>query len=135
VTALVVDTTPTTTEPAADDDAHSISKRQMEITIMAMATREKRSHHKRVCWYVNDSVLEQYAMTDIALPNAWDYVSMVVAKDNSNQEKAVTGTKSEDGGAVTPGRRTPVNVSSITQFTQALSPAQFAAAAAVTAHK
>lgn len=36
----------------------SISKRQLEIKIIFIVIREKRDIYKKICWYVNDFVLE-----------------------------------------------------------------------------
>lgn len=36
----------------------SILKRQLEIRIIFIVIREKRDIYKKICWYVNDFVLE-----------------------------------------------------------------------------
>lgn len=52
-----------------------VSKRQLEMKIMAIATREKREGNKRHCWYISGAVLEQYNMADLPVQNAWVYLS------------------------------------------------------------
>ena len=52
-----------------------VSKRQLEMKIMAIATREKREGNKRHCWYVSGAVLEQYNMADLPVQNTWVYLS------------------------------------------------------------
>ncbi|KAL8591250.1 hypothetical protein ACOMHN_017574 [Nucella lapillus] len=86
-----------------------VSKRQLEIKIMAIAVREKRQG-RRPCWYVSDSVLKQYKMEDLSLDNSWVYVSGDMTKKsekktpNQSLEKktlthsAETKTKSKDAG-------------------------------------
>ena len=52
-----------------------VSKRQLEMKIMAIAAREKREGNKKQCWYVNDEVLKQYNMMDLPVQNSWVYIS------------------------------------------------------------
>ncbi|XP_012945426.1 chromatin assembly factor 1 subunit A-B [Aplysia californica] len=74
----------------------SISKRQLEIKIMSIAVREKRPGSK-ICWYVNDDVLAQYAMTDITLPNMWVFLTTGPTKSSPtpNLNKSLNTSKSD----------------------------------------
>jgi chromatin assembly factor 1 subunit A len=105
---------------AIAEDEFSISKRQLEIKITSIAVREKRDSYKKICWYVNDAVLEQYSMKDLPIPSAWELLSQ--------PKKTPIKPKMEE--QVNAGRKTPTV--SITQFARPMSPsaikAQFAAA-------
>ena len=57
-----------------------VSKRQLEMKIMAIAVREKRECNKKQCWYVNDDVLKQYNLVDLPAENSWVYVSGDMSK-------------------------------------------------------
>ncbi|KAL5003935.1 hypothetical protein ScPMuIL_017391 [Solemya velum] len=96
-----------------DVDDCSISKRQLEIKIMAIAIREKRHGYKKICWYVHENILKQYNLQNLTFPNTWEYVTKVnkavVPKDKVKQEEMTT-----------PGRKTPT----ILQFVQPMSPSQ-----------
>lgn len=98
----------------------SISKRQLEIKITSIATREKRDTYKKICWYVNDSVLEQYSLKELPVPSAWEFIT----------QPRKTPVKPKPEEPVNSGRKTPTV--SITQFAKPMSPstiqAQFAAA-------
>lgn len=98
----------------------SISKRQLEIKITSIATREKRDTLKKICWYVNDSVLEQYSLKELPVPSAWEFIT----------QPRKTPVKPKPDEPVNSGRKTPTV--SITQFARPMSPstiqAQFAAA-------
>lgn len=98
----------------------SISKRQLEIKITSIATREKRDSYKKICWYVNDSVLEQYSLTDLPVPSAWEFIT----------QPRKTPVKPKPEESSNSGCKTPTV--SITQFARPMSPsaiqAQFAAA-------
>ncbi|XP_067665214.1 chromatin assembly factor 1 subunit A-like [Haliotis asinina] len=77
-------------------DGWGMSKRQLEMKIMSIAVRERRPNFKKVCWYVKEEVLKQYMMEELALPNAWQYVS-----------KGLIKVKNEEAA----GRKTPNNLS------------------------
>ena len=114
-------------DPVAEVD-FSISKRQLEIKITSIATREKRDSYKKICWYVNDSVLDQYGLKDLPVPSAWEFIT----------QPKKTPIKPKPEEPVISGRKTPTV--SITQFARPMSPsaiqAQFAAAnAAALANK
>lgn len=98
----------------------SISKRQLEIKITSIATREKRDTYKKICWYVNDSVLEHYSLKELPVPSAWEFIT----------QPRKTPVKPKPEEPVNSGRKTPTV--SITQFAKPMSPstiqAQFAAA-------
>lgn len=89
----------------------NISKRQLEMRINAIAVREKRSTHKKVCWYVHDNVLKEYKQDDLIIPNTWQYVSQ--QNDKRKLDEPLTPNNHK--------------VPSITQFTQPMSPSQLAA--------
>ncbi|XP_052283545.1 chromatin assembly factor 1 subunit A-A-like [Dreissena polymorpha] len=99
-----------------------ISKRQLDIKIPAIAVREKRPDHKKVCWYVHADVLKQYGMEGLKLPNSWEYVCVKEpkwAQDKTNTPKA------EDSGS---GANTKLSsVPKIVQFAQPMSLAQIQA--------
>ena len=69
------------------DNVFAISKRQLEMKITAIATREKRQDRK-ICWFVHDSILEQYGCQGISLPNSWQYVSNVKKQLKTNDENS-----------------------------------------------
>ncbi|CAD5124392.1 DgyrCDS12680 [Dimorphilus gyrociliatus] len=48
-----------------------ISKRQLEIRIKAIAAYDKRTDYKNRCWYVKESVINDYAVTDLKIPNPY----------------------------------------------------------------
>lgn len=104
-------------------DEFSISKRQLEMKIPAIATREKRADHKKVCWYVKEEILKQYDMVDIKLPNSWEYVC--IKEPTWAQDKGTTPKVEEPANVqVLPtGRATP----NIMQFAQPMSPSQIQA--------
>lgn len=56
-----VDSTPKSTSQYAN--ASGISKRQLEKRIQAIATKEARPPHSKPMWYVNDSVMKQYGLS------------------------------------------------------------------------
>ncbi|KAK3097073.1 hypothetical protein FSP39_006117 [Pinctada imbricata] len=98
----------------------TISKRQLEIKINAIAIREKREPFKKICWYVHDAVMKQYNMPELPVPSTWEFVS----------QPAKTPNKPKVEEQPNSGRKTPTV--SITQFAKPMSPsarqAQFAAA-------
>lgn len=97
-----------------DIDDYSISKRQLEIKIMAIAVREKRQGYKKICWYVHGNILKQYNLENISLHNSWEYVTKINKPVVPPKEKV----KQEE--MTTPGRKTPT----ILQFVQPMSPSQ-----------
>ncbi|XP_045215837.2 chromatin assembly factor 1 subunit A-A-like [Mercenaria mercenaria] len=99
----------------------AISKRQLEMKIPSIAVREKRSDHKKICWYVKDEILKQYDMTDIKLPNTWEYVC--IKQPTWAQDKAPTPKVEDVSAASTTGRAVP----NIMQFAQPMSPSQIQA--------
>lgn len=111
--------TPTALNESKSDapEEFAISKRQLEIKIPSIAVREKRSDHKKVCWYVKDEILVQYGMVDIKLPNAWDYVCIKLP--TWAQDKSCTPKVEESSS----GRATP----NIMQFAQPMSLTQIQA--------
>lgn len=52
----------------------SISKRQLEIKIIFIVIREKRDIYKKICWYVNDFVLEQYSLKELFVLSVWEFI-------------------------------------------------------------
>ncbi|KAK7496888.1 hypothetical protein BaRGS_00011868 [Batillaria attramentaria] len=102
------------------DDNFCISKRQLEIKIMAIASRDKRPGNSKKCWYVHDDVLQQYNMSDLPTDNSWEYISCDMSKKTpcKSSEKKKAGKVSEkkaaaastgDGEALDPGvQDTPV---------------------------
>ncbi|XP_041370623.1 chromatin assembly factor 1 subunit A-like [Gigantopelta aegis] len=82
-------------ETQETNSVFAISKRQVEMKIASIATRERRQDRK-ICWFVHDSVLEQYGCQGISLPNNWQYVSNVKKQLKTNDENS--------------GRKTPKNV-------------------------
>ena len=105
----------------------AISKMQLEAKIKEIAIRDKRNDDKVACWYVKDNMLKEYGQADIKLPNSWEYVE-IKAPTWASTNKATP--KVEEAAANKPvapsGRATPT-IPSITQFTQAMSPAQIQA--------
>ncbi|WAQ97773.1 CA1AA-like protein [Mya arenaria] len=97
-----------------------ISKRQLDKKILAIACREKRPDHKKVCWYVNADILKQYGMEDIQLPNSWEYVKV---KAPTWAREKTPAPKPEE--TATP--KAPPSVPKIMQFAQPMSPAQIQA--------
>lgn len=95
----------------------SISKRQLELKITAIAVREKRADFKKFCWYVSDEILKQYNCEGLPVPSAWESLSQTT--------KTPAKPKPEEPSTTTPGRKTPVP--SITQFARPMSPSTIAA--------
>lgn len=54
-----------------DHVEHVISKRQLDLKINSIAVREKRPQFKRICWYVNQDVLEKYKLGELPVPTSW----------------------------------------------------------------
>lgn len=52
----------------------SILKRQLEIKIIFIVIREKRDIYKKICWYVNDFVLEQYSLKELFVLSVWEFI-------------------------------------------------------------
>lgn len=52
----------------------SISKRQLEIKIIFIVIREKRDIYKKICWYVNDFVLEYYSLKELFVLSVWEFI-------------------------------------------------------------
>lgn len=52
----------------------SISKRQLEIRIIFIVIREKRDIYKKICWYVNDFVLEYYSLKELFVLSVWEFI-------------------------------------------------------------
>lgn len=101
------------------DDNFCISKRQLEIKILAIAAREKRPGNNRKCWYVNVDTLKQYNLVDLSVENGWEYVSCDLTKKtpckstekvNKGAEKKanVADTKASQSGKGNTGQETPV---------------------------
>ncbi|KAJ8299847.1 hypothetical protein KUTeg_011469 [Tegillarca granosa] len=101
----------------SNTDNFSISKRQMEIKITSIAVREKREGFKKVCWYVNDNVLQQFNLQDLPVPSAWEFVTKPFKTPNKQ--------KTEESPVTPVGRKTPTV--SITQFARPMSPSTIAA--------
>ncbi|XP_069137308.1 chromatin assembly factor 1 subunit A-like [Argopecten irradians] len=110
-----------TSEIIEDMNAHSISKRQLELKISAIAVREKRASYKKVCWYVHENFLEQYKLTDLPVPNIQEV------------EGESPKPKHEEQTTPTPALKTPKV--SITQFARPMSPSEIAAQHAAVAAK
>lgn len=105
------------------NEQFQISKRQLELKIPAIAVREKRPDHKKVCWYVREEVLKQYNIADITLPNSWEYVC--VKKPTWAEDKT---PKVDDSISQRPaGKTTPT----ILQFAQPMSPTRLQAIGSV----
>ena len=95
---------PADSKAEAQDD-FAISKRQLWIKIPAIAVREKRPEHKKMCWYVHSEVLQQYNMEDISLPNTWKYVC--VKEPTWAEEKEKEKEKTEEGSNITNNKIAP----------------------------
>lgn len=52
----------------------SILKRQLEIKIIFIVIREKRDIYKKICWYVNDFVLEYYSLKELFVLSVWEFI-------------------------------------------------------------
>ncbi|KAK7115353.1 chromatin assembly factor 1 subunit A-like [Littorina saxatilis] len=80
----------TQNDSVLNEDANDccVSKRQLEIKIMAIAAREKREGTKRPCWYVKSDVLQQYNMADLPMENSWVYISIDMTKKTPNKPAA-----------------------------------------------
>ena len=70
----VTSTTDITTTTADNIDC-SISKRQLLITINAIAVRERRQEHSRTCWYVHNDLLQHYNLQSLPIPSEWQYIT------------------------------------------------------------
>ena len=104
--------------------AYDISKRQLDITMKTIAVFEKREGTKNSRWYVQQNILEKHKLTDLPVPNQWQYVTIQTVKKRNYEKKTAADPVA---AAATPesGRKTP----NITQFAVAMSPSQLAAAA------
>ncbi|XP_019626899.1 PREDICTED: chromatin assembly factor 1 subunit A-B-like isoform X3 [Branchiostoma belcheri] len=113
--------------PAAAPQQHkySISKRQLEMTMMSIAVREKRADYHKTCWYVHQEVQTKHNITDLPIPNKWTYVTK--QKSDSPKSRGATpgsagakkDTPAKDERPVTPS----VPGANIRQFVQPMSPA------------
>lgn len=54
-----------------------ISKRQLEITFQKIAEWCKNLTLNKQCWWVHEEVRHQYNLTDLPVPNNWQYVTPV----------------------------------------------------------
>ncbi|XP_022105893.1 chromatin assembly factor 1 subunit A-like [Acanthaster planci] len=61
--------------PTSDAVECSISKRQLLITIGAIAVRERRPVFPRTCWYVHQHLLEKYNLQDLTIPSQWQSIT------------------------------------------------------------
>ena len=121
------DKTETDTNKTDSQAGFSISIRQLELKIPAVAVREKRSDVKITCWYVKDEVLKQYGMEDIKLPNTWEYVHVKAPLwASANKATPKTDETTANKSAPSSGRATPT-IPNIMQFAQTMSPAQIQA--------
>jgi hypothetical protein len=50
----------------------SISKRQLELKITAIAVREKRADFKKFCWYVSDET-----RTSLLIPIKFPWINLI----------------------------------------------------------
>ncbi|XP_078571873.1 uncharacterized protein LOC144859268 [Branchiostoma floridae x Branchiostoma japonicum] len=114
-------------DPASSQNKYSISKRQLEMTMMAIAVREKRQDYHKTCWYVHQEVQTKYSITDLPFPNKWTYVTKQKS-DSPKSQGATPGsagakkdTPAKDERPVTPS--VPVSAANIRQFVQPMSPA------------
>ncbi len=108
------------TSPTSSNNKCAISKRQLDIKIRSIAVYEKRDF-KRVCWHVNEKVLEEYKLTDLPVPTEWKWLTRP-----NNTPKSGRETPTSKSGVVTPSS-TPTSISnlpSITQFTVAVDPSE-----------
>ena len=105
----------------------AISKTQLEAKIKEIAIRDKRNDDKVPCWYVKDDILKEYGQADIKLPNSWEYVE-IKAPTWASTNKATPKVEEAAGNKpIAPSGRATPTIPSITQFTQAMSPAQIQA--------
>ncbi|XP_023219494.1 chromatin assembly factor 1 subunit A-like [Centruroides sculpturatus] len=52
-----------------------ISKRQVDVTLQKIAEWCKNLTLNKHCWWVHEEVLQQYNLTDLPVPNNWQYVT------------------------------------------------------------
>lgn len=76
-----------------DNSDHAISKRQLELKIIAIASREKRAGKSKQCWYVHENILKLYDLTTLPAENNWVYVTKVVTPKNTPQSLVKIGSK------------------------------------------
>ena len=109
-------------DPASPDKPdvakkYSISKSQLDKTIKEIAVYEKRATFKKLCWYVNDDVLEKYNLKDLPVPTTWHWVTRENPPPPTPKSESPMPTPAQ--GRVTP-KNTPKQItSSITKFTVA----------------
>ncbi|KAI8481803.1 Chromatin assembly factor 1, subunit A [Branchiostoma belcheri] len=112
-------------QTAPQQHKYSISKRQLEMTMMSIAVREKRADYHKTCWYVHQEVQTKHNITDLPIPNKWTYVTK--QKSDSPKSRGATpgsagakkDTPAKDERPVTPS----VPGANIRQFVQPMSPA------------
>ncbi|XP_014673912.1 PREDICTED: chromatin assembly factor 1 subunit A-A-like [Priapulus caudatus] len=71
-----------------DELAYAISKRQLEKTITAIATREKRTEY--TSWYVSADALKKYSLPEPSLPNDWEHLTISKATRRPKKEPKLT---------------------------------------------
>ena len=93
------------------------SKRQLDMKIKSIAVYEKRDSYKKSCWYVNQTVLEEHKLTDLAVPCEWQWITRPNVPKLEGTPKSGRKTPTQGG---TPTR------ANIQQFTVKMTPEQFA---------
>ena len=57
------------------EGCYTFSKRQLDKTIRKLAVYERRPQYRRCCWYVHQSVLEKYGLTELPIPTQWHWLT------------------------------------------------------------
>ncbi|KAL4227300.1 Chromatin assembly factor 1 [Mactra antiquata] len=112
---------------------YGISKRQLEIKILAIAVYEKRSNNnnqKGKCWYIKDETLEQYEMKDLQLPNTWEYVCIKPPPQPVDK----TATPKVEESSKTSAAKTGSDTPKIMKFAQPMSPSKIQALGAISSN-
>ena len=91
-----------------ETNGNFVSKRQLEMKIMAIAARAKREGNKKLCWYVNDDALKQYNMVDLPMQNSWVYISGDMTKKTLNKS-AEMKTPNKSAEMKTPNKSAQMN--------------------------
>ncbi|XP_054707747.1 LOW QUALITY PROTEIN: chromatin assembly factor 1 subunit A-like [Uloborus diversus] len=81
-------------------DLNQISKRQLSLTIKKISAYGKcpDASYKKFCWWVHDDVRKKYGLTDVPVPNQWNYS---VKKDSEDLSAAKSNSVSIKGFLVT----------------------------------
>ena len=67
--------TPSPMDVDEPEGASSISKRQLDLKIRAIAAYQKRKCHPIKCWYVSEDILQKHGLAHLPVPTEWKWIT------------------------------------------------------------